>query len=637
MAESLLPWNVGGLLPGTGRILLSRLMIQDSHSRVLFDIRRLMLGSPIAFIRLDMTVKNFIGHYAAGVAAFGAVIAITTTTGYTTSSKQAVRLHWDWATDAPKYAAAGGKQGKRQRVGMVRDFNSRQVIFPEVVPAHVVERVRNEPRFWQQYLHRHAHLYAQDPDFVPDHNRPGSVVRDWNYSLNNGSGGTIGTPAKYVFDVNATPSCTNDFVVTGVNIAGSGTQANLIAFNNLYNNPTGTGLCPGTAPTVLFSYNIGPGTLNSYVALSLDGTKVAFNEVNGAASRFHILTWKSGAGNGTSASAPAVPGTGNTAVDVTFTLTGVLATAPFIDYGSDVAYVTTNNGQVHKYSGVFTGTPAEVVTGGWPLTTPSGSGISTPVFDGVSRHLFFTDNGNGGIDYVDDSVVPATMHAGLFNFSPGLNLAIPLIVDSGNQRVYAFSPNNTTLAKAIVSQADTNLSAGSQVTIAVGTASAAGRVPLMGDFNENYYNGQLASSRFYVAGNDSSANRVPALYAIDFSAGFKMNAIVNGPLALATNTAGVNASPVTTFFNTTLNTQFLFVSVTNACSATIPGGCIRSLNVSNQTFPNAGNLNNVVFAAAGGTGGISIDNVSTAAGAASVYYTTLTGRTIVKATQAALQ
>ena len=584
-----------------------------------------------------MTVKVLVGQFAVAACVGLVVVAASSTTGFTTSNRQAVRLHWDWATDAPKYAGAAAGQGRRPRVGMVRDFNSRQVIFPEVVPASLVDKIRHEPRFWQQYLHRHAHLYAHDPDFVPDHNRPGKMVRDWNFSLNGGSGGTIGSPAKYVFDVNAAPSCTNDFVVTGVNIAGSATQANLLGLKSLYNNPTGTGLCAGTAPIVLFSYNIGPGVLNSYVGLSLDGTRVAFNESNGASSFFHVLTWKTGAGNGTTAAAPATPGTGNTAVDKKFALAGGLSTAPFIDYGNDVAYVTTNNGQVHKYSGVFEGTPAEIVTGGWPLTTPSGNGISTPVFDSVSRHVFFTDNGNGGIDYVDDSVVPATMNAGLFTFSPGLNLAIPLIVDSGNQRVYAFSPNNTTLGRAIVSQADTNLSAASQVTIAVGNSNAAGRVPLMGDFNEDYYNGTLGSSRFYVAGNDSSANFVPALYAIDFSAGFKMNAVVNGPLALATNTAGINASPVTAFFNTTLNTQFLFVAVSGSCSGAIPGGCIRSLNVTGGAFPTAVTVNSVVFAASGGTGGIDIDNVSVAAGAASVYYTTMTGKTIVKATQAALQ
>ena len=40
---------------------------------------------------------------------------------------------------------------------------------------------------------------------------------------------------------------------------------------------------------------------------------------------------------------------------------------------------------------------------------------------------------------------------------------------------------------------------------------------------------------------------------------------------------------------------------------------------------------------AGGTTSISVDNTSLSAGAASVYYMTLTGKTLVKATQAGLQ
>src|SRR3954470_16916929 len=289
-----------------------------------------------------MTVKQILQHAAGGLCVGLTVIGVAGTTGFTTSNRQSVRLHWNWATDAPGYAESAAGQKGKPRVGMVKDFNSRQVIFSEMVPANVVDKVREDPRFYQQYLHRHAHLYAHDPDFEPDQNRPGTIVRDWNFSLNGGSGGTISAPAKYVFDVNAVPSCANDFVVTGVNIAGSATQANVIGLKSLYNNPAGTGLCPGTAPTLLFAYNIGAGTLNSYVALSLDGTKIAFNESNGASSFFHILTWKTGAGNGVSAAAPATPGAGNTAVDTKFGLAGGLSTAPFIDYGADVAYVTTN-------------------------------------------------------------------------------------------------------------------------------------------------------------------------------------------------------------------------------------------------------------------------------------------------------
>ena len=54
-------------------------------------------------------------------------------------------------------------------------------------------------------------------------------------------------------------------------------------------------------------------------------------------------------------------------------------------------------------------------------------------------------------------------------------------------------------------------------------------------------------------------------------------------------------------------------------------------------FPTATSINDVVLAATGGTGGISIDNVSASPRASSVYYTTLTGKTVVKATQDGLQ
>jgi hypothetical protein len=117
-----------------------------------------------------------------------------------------------------------------------------------------------------------------------------------------------------------------------------------------------------------------------------------------------VLKFATGTGNGTSATAPAVPGTGNAAVDTKIALAGGATTGPFIDYAHDVAYVTTNGtaSVVHKFSGVFNGTLAEVTTGGWPATVPGNPGVSTPVYDNVSRHVFATD-GTGHVDYIDDS------------------------------------------------------------------------------------------------------------------------------------------------------------------------------------------------------------------------------------------
>jgi len=110
------------------------------------------------------------------------------------------------------------------RVPMVSDFSSRQVVFPEVVPTGRVAAIRADARAWQQYLRRHARRPEAPPaddGAVEPVAAAEAVVRDWSYSLNGGSGGTISAPAKYVFDVNAPPSCTNDFVVTGINVAGA--------------------------------------------------------------------------------------------------------------------------------------------------------------------------------------------------------------------------------------------------------------------------------------------------------------------------------------------------------------------------------------------------------------------------------
>jgi hypothetical protein len=579
-----------------------------------------------------------VNRWITGIAVLAASLIVAEMPGASVSNAERVRFHWDWATQPMQSGAGANASSGHQRVPMVRDFSHRQVIFQERVPARVAERVRNDSRFWLQYLERHARRTVPFPwDYVPDPNAAQTVARDWSYSLNNGSGGTVAMPAKYSFDVNATPSCANDYVVGGINIAGSTTQANLIGLNSLYNTPAGNGLCSGTAPKLMFAYNIGPGVVNSYVALSLDGTKIAVNENNGASSYFHVIKWASGAGNGTTAALPAKPGVGNSAVDVKLPLTGGVSTAPFVDYEADVAYITTSDSLVHKFTGVFRGTPQEVTAAGtgWPVN-PVVTGLSTPVFDSVSRHVFFTDSSTGGIDYVDDSVVPAVSVENKFLFAPGLTVAAPVVIDAGSQKVYAFSPNPNGAA-AVVSQSDTNLSLASQVTVSIGGPTG-NLSTLMGDFNESYFNGVSSQSLLYVVGNDGTTNRVPALYAIGFDSSFKLNPTYsNGPLRLATNVAGLGASPVTAFFNSSLNKQFLFIGVSGSCSTVVTTGCIRSLDVTNNVFPTAATVNNVILGATGGTTSISVDNTSLSAGASSVYYMTLTGKTLIKATQAGLQ
>jgi hypothetical protein len=548
-------------------------------------------------------------------------------------------------------AAGMAQQAPHAPVSVVEDWSSHHVIYVEQVPPVSRAAILQEPRFWQQFYRRHAvarpqpMLERNEVEPAPQQrdarelDKASLSERDWNVPLG-GNGGTTSGPAKYVFDVTAPPSCTADFVVTGISVAGSSTHANIIGFNNLYTNSAGTGFCSGTAPTLIFAYNVGPGVVQSSATLSLDGTKIAFIENNTGAgtSKLHILTFRTGTGNGTSATAPAVPGTGNTAVDTQIAFTTTSTTAPFVDYGNDVAYVTDAASIVHKITGVFLGTPTQVTTGGWPATITGNPGISTPVYDSTTRHIFLTD-ATGFMDYVDDSVSPAVVHSGSFSFaSTGIN-ATPVLVDSSRGKVYAFAgnPNGTT---AVVAQADINLTTGSKVTVPIGVGSA--NSVRQGDFNNAYYSGGASGSAFmYVVGNDNSLlTAEPALFNIGFNSSFTLNSTTaNGPLDLAIlnlSISGITASPVTEFFNTTLGKDFLFVGVTGSCTVLLGSGCIRSIDIT-SVFPTAATINNVFLNAAGGTGRIIVDNNSSQSQASSVYYTTLTGSTMVKATQSALQ
>jgi hypothetical protein len=446
-----------------------------------------------------------------------------------------------------------------------------------------------------------------------------------------------------VFDVTQPASCTADFLITGINTAGSGSQANVIGLKNLYTNPAGTGYCSGTGPTVFFAYNVGPGAVYASVALSLDGKKIAFNENNGTSSRFHVLTIGTTGSNGTGPGAPATPGSGNNAVDVALPLLGSGVTnAPFVDYARDVAYVTSgapgdSAGYLHKFTGVFGGTPTQVTGNGWPISH-SGALISTPVFDGVSRRVFFKAF-DGHVHFVEDLGGSVSISSTNFPIVSGADgCARPLVVDSTNQKVYAYGTRaSSSSGNTVVAQADTSLSTGSRVIVNVGYPNSA-RTSFAPDLNNAYYTGSYSSAYLYVVGNSGTSNRVPALYRIGFNAAFKMNtATADGPLALATNVASLSSSPVTTFYNSRVGVQkdFLFIGISNNCSTSLTTGCIRSLDIT-SAFPTPANVNTVILSANGGTSGVTVDNNSAVAEASSAYYVTLTGNTLVKATQAEL-
>jgi hypothetical protein len=81
-------------------------------------------------------------------------------------------------------------------------------------------------------------------------------------------GGGQSSPAKFVFDVNAAPSCTNDYVVIGIPAyPAAGGQANIVGLNNLYSTqgPAATPpFCGTSGPNVMFAYASGTGQVPAY-------------------------------------------------------------------------------------------------------------------------------------------------------------------------------------------------------------------------------------------------------------------------------------------------------------------------------------------------------------------------------------
>jgi hypothetical protein len=483
-------------------------------------------------------------------------------------------------------------------------------------------------------------------------NGPGSYTfYDSNYYNNTGApftltadpGGGQTYPAKFVFDVDAAPSCTNDFVVIGIpaNPAAGG-QANIVGLNNLYSSGGSSTLCP-TGPTVMFAYASGTGQVPASVVLSRVGNQIAYIEnLTTGSSYFHVLTIGNGSNEGTSATDAVVPGTGGSnAVDQSVLLSpdGIInqssTNSPFVAYtlddANDVAYVTTysvaggGSGYLYKITNVFNGSAPTIV---WSV--PINAIPSSPVYDSVSSNIFFTDS-NGSIDYVTDNGMPPTVVYGAV-VAAGTTSENPVIVDSTNQMVYAsFNSNGT---NALIVQAPiANMT--NTVSVPVGIANTIYTAPYEPDFNNDWYTGGV-TPLMYVAGTDATTGTTPTLYSV----GFDVNGVMNSspdPTTAALATGMADSSPVVEFYNATLGTDFLFVGVTNNCVATVGGGtagCVMSLDITNG-FPTV-NASSTALAAAGGTSGIIVDNESNLPATSNIYYATKTGATLVQATQSGL-
>ena len=539
------------------------------------------------------------------------------------------------------------------RTSLPQDWSHHHLVFTPPSSIAQAWKLQQEPRFQHQVLSRNISARQQDHDagFVGGrgghgHGRRNLERADWGMSLLAGGEAGAGVyPAKFTFDINATPDCTNDYVAFTTSLAGSSSQPSIIAFDELYSTQGSVGgLCSQNGPSVKWAYNTGTGRVVTSPVLSGDGSQIAYVETASGGATLHILKWKPGttaAVQGT-LNVPATPDTtlaagqawnstncpaaNSCVVNIAFSgATPDTNSSPFYNYATDELYIGDDSGNVHKFTGAFSGTPAEAGAQ-WPVATGNKNTLSSPVFDSVTSKVFVGDS--GGFLYSISStgtVITSNRVAFRSGFVDGP------IVDSAAGMIYIFgsATTNSTNTNAGVWQFSTGFAAGgsgSSTTLGSGVP-AAGATFFSGTFDNIYFttaNSASPTGNLYVCGNPGGN---ATLYRIPITANVIGTASAMGT---AMSTAPTTCSPVTEIFNG--STDWIFLSVQSTPSVLpaigcplLGGGCIMSFNVTAGTTPTATAAR---AAASGGTSGIVIDNVSASSQASSLYFTYLSNGTI---------
>jgi hypothetical protein len=394
-------------------------------------------------------------------------------------------------------------------------------------------------------------------------------------------------------------------------------QPTVFALNQLYADTVANGGCQTPTqqvPAVYWSYNTGMGAiadLSPVLSFYDNGHQVAFVQRSGTVASLVLLKWSSTVSVGTlgEPTAPTSVTPANyrscTAPCMTvMTFTGSpndTNSAPFVDYLGDILYVGDDTGNVHKFTGVFQGTPAEAGSP-WPVSVGTTSILSSPVFDPTSGLIFVGSNGPGGgslsgnrLHSINASTGAVISSGAIGSDSSGANangVRDAPIVDSTGHRVYAFmgaanpaadSLDNSCLGghpwcaavyqfvtTSSLATQDAGLGAGLGAKVIVGASDHQGdlnRTINSGAFDDAYYS--TGSGSLYVCGSLPDAQRRFTLWKITV-AGNSFSARTQGPQINNANGTDV-CSPVTVFKNG--SSEFLYASVANAGSAAGGGGC----------------------------------------------------------------
>jgi hypothetical protein len=534
------------------------------------------------------------------------------------------------------------------------------------------DKVVTDPRFIIQQAKRAGRATRIDGGH---RRRKRPLHNDWTMSL--GSGGIVGAgqyPAKFPFGT-TTASCANDFVVYNTGLAGSSSQPTIIAYSNLYSS------CSGSVPSVYWQYNTaypqsittGDGSaITTSVALSADGTQLAFVQNNSSnVASLVLLKWKSSSSlvqmdTATNNVTPSNYSTCTTPCMTRLTFNGSANdtnSPPFYDYADDIMYVGDNSGKLHKFTGVFLGTPAEV-TVTWPIAV-SPNVLTAPVYDAGTEHIFVGDS--GGFLYSYTTAGAAVMKSSQLAPTGSKGIVDAPVVDSSAGFVYVFvgddestntagtyNCDNATGCNGVFQFATANSAIGTGVCSPTSATAWSGSncgkesvfgvgatsiVIYAGSFDQIYYAGSGTTGNLWTcAANDSSGTPRPKLMQVAMSA-FVPSGDVVGTAANVinplTSAAGGACSPVTEVFGSGGTTDdYIFLSVTANGNVGDGGSCtgaclynfLVSTNGTSTTVPTAATAG---LATTGGSSGIIMDNISTTSGASQIYFSSLANETCV--------
>jgi hypothetical protein len=576
-----------------------------------------------------------------------------------------------------------------QRSPKIIDWTTRHAMYTQFGTSRALELAQRDPRArfrWQEVEQRlqpnrigsrpRSDLQfglRNFPQRFPQRLPASGIQADWNISLGNGSVGPSQFPAKYNFNVNAAPDCTNDFVVYPINVKSSATQPNIVAFNNLYSGTGPTGVCNSrTTPigvvtdakssaTVMWSYDVraiaGGAPVATSPTLSFDGTKVAFVESGSNSAHFHVLAGKtvtynllSGANRQsvtqnqnldsitTFVSTAPVANSG-TATDLAFGSANDTNSSPYIDYSNDTAYVANDKGVLFRIQNVFCILPTcgnaapslDTTFGSGGSVTVCANKVATgPTQDFVTGNVYVgcSDGNLYGFDSNGNALPNSPVAIG--NGSGFGDIADAPMVDSVNQFVYTFSGvgAGTNTSKSVLVQLKTDLSSPRIAFVGNGGFQSI-HAPA---FNDAYFTSATSSSWFIVSAGYDSSNSNLTFYKVTFDTNRNMN---TGTAAAQNTNIGTRLgeyTPLTEFLSRDGNDYIFFgllIAVPNWARQTITAPFSTTAA---PVQPPGGSLPN----SSTGVTPMIIDNNSGNAQASSIYFSSVGTNAAYKYTQVAL-